>query len=259
MRHDFIDKYSRGDTFVHKLDARIKLVGAALLLASAVTTPGDNVPVFVLLGILPIGVCLLARVPLSHLFRKTVIVLPFLLLLGPFLLLSHKQAVTFEPDMGARTLQVSREGLALFVEVASKTLVTVLTTITLVSTTPFDGLLRGLQSMRCPRIITTLLSFMYRYVFLLVDEGERMIVARDSRAVHMRPWHWIRSMGHLASALFFRTFERGERIYCAMMSRGFTGEIRTLNVPKLVRTDVIALLVLVMYVAGVRWLGRFYG
>jgi len=240
MRHDFIDKYSRGNSFVHRLDARAKLLGAALLLASVITTPGDNVLVFALLGIVPIAVCLLAHVPLSHLFRKAAIVLPFLLLLGPFLIFS-------------------RDGLASFVDVAAKMLVTVLATIALVSTTPFDGLLRGLQRMRCPRLITALLSFMYRYVFLLVDEGERMIVARDSRAVHMRPWHWIRSMGHLASALFFRTFERGERIYCAMMSRGFTGEIRTLNVPKLVRTDVIALLVLVMYVAGVRWLGRFYG
>ncbi len=259
MRHDFIDKYARGDSFVHRLDARVKLVGAVLLLVGAITTPGDNLLVFALLGIVPVAVCLLSGVPVSHLFRKALIVVPFLVLLGPFLLFSRKPAPALEPHTVLGGLTVSADGLALLVEVASKTLLTVLTTITLVSTTPFDGLLRGLQSLRCPRIITTLLSFMYRYIFLLIDEGERMVVARDSRAVRMSRWNSIRSVAHLAAALFFRTFERGERIYGAMMSRGFTGEIRTIGVPRLMRADIIVLLTVAVYVAGIRWLGRFYG
>jgi len=259
MRHDFIDKYARGDSFVHRLDAKVKLLGAVLLLAGAITTPGDDVLVFVLLGIVPVGVCLLAGVPVAHLFRKALIVVPFLVLLGPFLLFSREPAPALEPYTVLGPLTVSHEGLALLVEVASKMVVTVLTTITLVSTTPFDGLLRGLQSLRCPRLITTLLSFMYRYIFLLVDEGERMVVARDSRAVRMSRWNSIRSVAHLAAALFFRTFERGERIYSAMLSRGFTGAIRTLDVPKLMQADIIALLILAGYVVGSRWLGRFYG
>ena len=259
MRHDFIDKYARGDSLVHHLDARVKFLGAVLLLAGALTTPGDNVLAFGLLGIVPVAVCLCARVPLSHLFRKALIVVPFLVLLGPFLIFSRQPVAVPEPHTVARSLTVSSEGLAFLVEVALKTLVMVLTTITLVSTTRFDGLLSGLQSLRCPRIITTLLSLMYRYIFLLIDEGERMIVARNSRAVRMTWWNSFRSVAHLAAALFFRTFERGERIYCAMLSRGFTGEIRTLDAPKLMRADIIALLVLAGYVVGIRWLGHVYG
>ena len=259
MRHDFIDKYSRGNSLVHRLDARVKLLAAALVLVGVITSPDDSIFVLGLLGVVPVTVCLSARVPLSHLLRKSLIVLPFLLLLCPFLLFSYEGETTLELHVGQHAMKVSREGLAQFMEIASKTVVTVLTTITLVATTPFDRLLRGLQSMRCPHIVVALLSFMYRYVFLLVDEGERMLVARASRGIHMSPRRSMRSMAHLASTLFFRTFERGERIYCAMMSRGFTGEIKTFDVPKLARADIIALLFLVVYVVGVRWLGRACG
>jgi cobalt/nickel transport system permease protein len=143
--------------------------------------------------------------------------------------------------------------------VAAKTWITVLAMITFMAVTAFDMTLRGLQRMRCPGIIVALLAFMYRYIFLLVDEGERMTVARESRTVSMNAWRSLVSLSHLVGALFMRTFERGERIYSAMLSRGFTGEIMTVDVSRPARADAIALVVSAIYVVGVRYLGQFYG
>ena len=80
-----------------------------------------------------------------------------------------------------------------------------------------------------PRVMIMILSFMYRYVFVLVDEVMRMRQARDSRNFGgSRLWH-LRTIGNMTGTLFIRSYERGERVYAAMLARGFDGQCRTLN------------------------------
>ena len=80
-----------------------------------------------------------------------------------------------------------------------------------------------------PRVMVMILSFMHRYIFVLVDEMMRMKQARDSRNFGgKRLWH-IRTIGNMAGTLFIRSYERGERVYAAMVARGFDGRNRTLN------------------------------
>jgi len=112
--------------------------------------------------------------------------------------------------------------------VAIKSTVSVLAVILLSSTTPFPELLKGLEKLRVPRLLTTIMSFMYRYIFVLSDELQRMRRARDSRGWSGK-WLWqAKVIGHMIAALFLRSYERGERVYAAMLARGYDGGLRTI-------------------------------
>ena len=99
----------------------------------------------------------------------------------------------------------------------------------LTSTTKLANLLSGLEQLRMPRMMIMILSFMYRYLFILVDEVMRMKQARDSRSFGGGRLWQIRTIGSMVGTLFIRSYERGERVYAAMVARGFDGQIRTLN------------------------------
>ena len=88
-----------------------------------------------------------------------------------------------------------------------------------------------------PGVMVMILSFMYRYIFLLVDEVIRMRQARDSRNFGGKRLWQIRTIGNMIGTLFIRSYERGERVYAAMVARGFDGQTRTLDSLNFRRAD----------------------
>jgi len=229
MKHAFLDEYSHLDSPVHRLDPRAKLVGMAALIVVCVTTPPDLYAAFAVYLGLEIAILVLSRLPLRHVLKRMLIVLPFILMVAVFLPFFSRGGGSY--NLGPVT--VSGNGLVVLWNVAVKSTISVLAVILLSSTTPFPELLRGMEKMRIPHMLTTLLSFMYRYIFVLVDEMQRMRRARDSRGWKGR-WVWqAKVIGHMIASLFLRSYERGERVYAAMLARGYGGEVRTLYMHRL--------------------------
>jgi cobalt/nickel transport system permease protein len=95
----------------------------------------------------------------------------------------------------------------------------------LTSTTSIPDLLGGLDRLRVPRAFTAIAGFMVRYGDVVADDMRRMRIARLSRG-HDPRWLWqARAVATSAGALFIRTYERGERVHAAMLSRGYTGAL----------------------------------
>ena len=116
-----------------------------------------------------------------------------------------------------------------FWNILVKAWLSILSLILLTSTTKLSNLLKGLEQLRLPRVMVMILSFMYRYLFVLVDEVMRMRQARDSRNFGGGRLWQIRTIGNMIGTLFIRSYERGERVYAAMVARGFDGQTRTLE------------------------------
>ncbi len=219
MRHDFIDRYSRLDSPVHALDPRAKALGFFALIVACVTTPPRAWWPFCLYAAVVLVIATASRLPLKYLFTRMLVVLPFVLMVGVFLPFLHKGGPSF--DLGL--FSVSREGLIMFWGVAVKALISVACMVVLSSTTPFSDLMHGFERMHVPRFFTIVSSFMYRYLFIIVDEAERMKRARDSRNFRGQ-WIWqSKVIGHMIASLFLRSQERAERVYNAMTARGFDG------------------------------------
>ena len=164
-----------------------------------------------------------AGVPLPLLARRLVIELPFLLfaVLLPVVGQGERVEVLGVP--------LAREGLWAAWNILVKGTLGVTASLLVAATTPVPELLRGLERLRLPRAFTTVAGFMVRYADVIADELRRMRVARLSRGYDPR-WIWqARAVAATAGALFIRSYERGERVYLAMVSRGYAGSMPVLD------------------------------
>ncbi|MGH8884418.1 MAG: cobalt ECF transporter T component CbiQ [Egibacteraceae bacterium] len=202
--HSGIEAVAAGDTPVHRLDPRVKIVGMIGLVIVAVTTPVGAWAAFACYGLVLAGLSLTARLPLAYVLRRLAIAIPFLLAaaLLPFVV----------PD-----------GTRLALTLAAKATTGVLATVLLSSTTPFPQLLHGFERLRAPRLLVMIVAFMWRYLHVIGEEVYRMRIARQARGCKAR-WIWqAGALGQTVGALFIRSLERGERVYLAMASRGYRG------------------------------------
>lgn len=126
-------------------------------------------------------------------------------------------------------LELHREGLLAGTSIVVKGTLGVLAAVILSTTTTAREILRGLERLKLPTVMVQIASFMLRYVNVISDEMERMNIARESRGfVASSIKHW-KVLATSASALFIRSYERGERVHLAMLSRGFDGNLPSLD------------------------------
>jgi cobalt/nickel transport system permease protein len=145
-------------------------------------------------------------------------------LLLPFIGLGERVEV-------AGAVHLSRDGLWAAWNVLAKATLGLSVTVLLVSTTAAADLLRGLDRLRVPPVFTAIAGFMVRYVEVIAGDLRRMQIARVSRG-HDPRWIWqARAVAATAGTVFVRTFERGERVHLAMLSRGFDGTLRRHGAP----------------------------
>jgi cobalt/nickel transport system permease protein len=126
-----------------------------------------------------------------------------------------------------------------FAAVAVKATTGTLSAILLGATTTFPAVLRGLEAMRVPRLLVLVAAFMYRYLFVIVEEAGRMRAALSARAYRPRTALHAAALGRVATAMFLRTYSRGERVYQAMLARGYAGHMPQLNPLAWRRADAV--------------------
>jgi cobalt/nickel transport system permease protein len=116
---------------------------------------------------------------------------------------------------------VTDAGLRLYATIVLKAYLSLAYVVLLLATTPFRSLLRALAWYRVPRFLLSLLSFTYRFIFLLVEEIERLERAWAARYFGRRRAAQFATLGAAVAALFARSYERAERVWAAMLSRGY--------------------------------------
>ncbi|MFB3883695.1 MAG: cobalt ECF transporter T component CbiQ [Thermodesulfobacteriota bacterium] len=210
MKHAFLDHHSVVESPIHHLDARAKIIVFFTFILVAVSSPPTAFLLFGLLASVLIGIALSAKLPLAHLIKKVLVILPFLFVVA--------LSIPFVKRDGG-----GEGSLWILWNVVIKSSLGVFSIILLSSTTSFPQLIKGMERLGSPKIFTVLASFLYRYSFILIDELQRMNRARDSRSFGGR-WLWqLKVIGHMVGTLFLRSFHRGERVYQAMLSRGYNG------------------------------------
>jgi cobalt/nickel transport system permease protein len=223
MRHAFLDHHSGMDSPIHRLDARAKIIVFFAFILITVSTPPSSFRLFGVVATVLVGIALVARLPLVHLAKKVLIILPFLFLVTVSIPFMKEEGGQGGYSLGMGGISVSRSGLWILWNVIIKSSLGVFSIILLYSTTPFPKMIKGMEQLHTPKIFTVLISFMYRYSFILVDEMQRMKRARDSRGFGGGWLHLTRTIGHMIGTLFLRSYVRGERVYMAMLSRGYDG------------------------------------
>ncbi len=238
MHHDFLDQYSDRDSFIHRLDPRTKLVTVFLFILAVALTTTSLWLVYAVYFVIVAALIGVSRVPVFYILKRSLVILPFVLLVAIFVPFFRDGEPAASFHVWAWQISMTYNGLEVLGNILAKAWLSILSLIMLTATTKMTDLLRGLEQLRMPRIMVMILSFMYRYIFVLVDEVMRMKQARDSRNFGGR-WMWqIKTIGNMTGTLFIRSYERGERVYAAMLSRGFDGQARTLHHLQLGTSDI---------------------
>lgn len=239
MHTHFLDPYQPHTSPVHALDGRVKFVLTVAFILTTSLTPVAAWPVYVLLFALILSVEILSGLGVGFVLKRALLALPFVLAAFP-VIFTNGQTALFSFSIGVWTLTAHAEGLVRFVSVALKSWLSVQAAIVMASSTPFPELLQAMRAVGIPRLLVGMFGLMWRYLYVLVDEAQRLMRARVARSGQSTEsghrsggsmlWR-ARVTGGMAGNLFLRAFERSDRIYVAMLSRGYDGEVRLLPLP----------------------------
>jgi cobalt/nickel transport system permease protein len=251
-----LDRLSYQDTFVHRLDPRAKVVCTALFLFTVISVPKYEIAALVPFFLFPALLATLGDIPVTFLLKKIVIVSPFAVFIG-----------IFNPILDTRTVMVVAgiplsAGWLSFLTILMKFTLTVSSALLLIATTSFPGICHALRRLGVPAVFVSQLLFLYRYLFVLMEEAMRLVRARDMRSFGDRG-SGMKVVARLIGTLFLRTVERAERIYSGMLARGFNGDIPSLKEYRFRSSDGLYISLTMLFLAVFRifpvtdMLGRF--
>ncbi len=243
------DRYRAADSLVHRLDPRVKVLATIAFIVSNVLLPDGAWIAFGLAWLGIVGAGLLAHIGYAYTFKRSFVALPFALAA-----VSAIFAIPGNPvstlHIGSWSLVVTDAGVLRFVSVVVRSWLSVQAAILLTATTQFPDLMHALRHLRLPSTLVATVSFMYRYLSVLTDETTRLLRARESRSARLENAPGLKSggtilwrarmAGNMAGQLFLRSFERSDRIYNAMLARGYRGHFLTLNPHSMKSKDWVA-------------------
>lgn len=236
MHVHFLDPYRPRSSLIHRLDGRVKFV---LVLAFIVTTALLPIGVWAFYGalfVLILSIEVLSALGVGYILKRSALALPFMLAALPVVFSAKDPILAYLPF----GLKISSVGLERFASITIKSWLSVQAAVVLAASTPFPDLLAAMRAVRIPRLLVALFGLMWRYLFVFADEVLRLMRARSARSGHSDlpgvktggsiAWR-ARVTGGMAGNLFLRAFERSDRIYMAMLARGYDGEVRSLPHP----------------------------
>jgi cobalt/nickel transport system permease protein len=218
-----METLAAGDTPLHRLDPRAKLLTCAVFIICVVSFGKYEIARLLPFFLYPAVLIGLGNLPLGYLLRKLLLVSPFVLFIGifnPWL----DRTVFFQFG----TVSITGGWLS-FLSLLLRFILTVGAGLLLIASTGFTTICMALEKLGAPRIFTVQLLLLYRYLFILVGESLRMIRAHALRAFGRKGQLTFRVFRQILGNLLLRTLDRAQRIHLAMLSRAFTGEIRSVR------------------------------
>lgn len=215
--------YHHGDSLIHRLPAHVKVVSLIAFILVVVATPARMFWAFAGYAMVLAVVAVIAGLSARFIGRRMVVEIPFVAFALLMPLVSRGERVDV---LG---LSLSEDGLVAGWNILAKATLGVVAAIILAGTTDVRELLVGLRRLRVPARLVEIAAFMVRYADVIGDDIQRMRVARESRGFEGRHLGHLRVVAQGAGALFVRSYERGERVYLAMLSRGYDGTMPMLD------------------------------
>lgn len=244
----YMDSLAYGESFIHRLDARAKIIATLAFVIVTVSYQKYEVASLLPLAFYPVLLIAASGVPARYIARKLIFLSPFALMIGLFNPLLDR-----EPMLGAFGFAISG-GWISFASIMLKFALTASAALLLISTTSFPAIGEAMVRLRVPRLFVTQLMFVYRYIFVLIEEAMRMARARRLRSFRGERLT-MAQFTELAGVLFIRTYERAERVYQAMLARNYSGTMSTLGSVSMRPADWAFLVLVLAALAMI----RFYG
>ncbi len=218
-----IDRHAHLASAIQTWDPRVKIFSLGLF--AMVTAVLQTLPLALVALLIALVVLFVSRIPLGFVYAAMkwliVLLLPFFLILP----------LTYPGEVNSEFLGIpfAIEGVRLSVMIVVKAIAIMTIAFVTFGSTRFDISMIALRHLKCPSIIVQMLLFSYRYIFLFFSEMKRLDTAMKARGFVKKPnMYTMKVVGGFVGTLLIRSFERTERIYNAMLSKGYQGELHTL-------------------------------
>ena len=232
-----LDIDSKKATSWHKLAPRTRILCTLLMVFAIVLTPDGHWWTWAIYGLALVGLILISRVTLPVLLKRVAVESVFIsvVLLGTLFRGGGKVLWAWGP------LKITTVGLIVLGSVTLKALLSLVLLNLLTLTTSIPALLNALMELKTPPLLVAILASMYRYINVLIGEFNAMRRAAASRNLMGSNRSSRLVVGNMMGSLFIRTYERGERVYQAMLARGYQGIPIVEKVPSGGQRDILAL------------------
>lgn len=248
---------------IHRADPRAKVVITLLFILATVLLPDGAWLAFALSWVAIFLVTKAAKLDYRLVFLRSLLILPFVFT-AVTVLFSTEGTILLSWQIGSWTITISDAGVVRFASIVIRSWLSVQAAVLLTATTQFPDLMHALSHLRVPTVLVGIISFMYRYIFVLVDEALRLIRARQARSARLTNtgthggsvvWR-ARVTGNMVGQLFIRSLERSDRVYNGMLARGYQGYLLTMNPHVMRRMDWIFLATAVTAILLIQLIGR---
>ena len=252
LRH--LDDLANQNTVIHRLNPLAKLLTTLVYLLAVTSFSRYEVTALLPFALYPAVLLSLSDLPLGLIAKRLIWVLPFIVFIGIF-----NPLFDSVPLVQLGTISVSGGWLS-FASILLRSLLAVTSAVLLLATTGMEGICSALFRLKVPRVFVVQLLFMYRYLYVLLDELARTLRANSFRSFQgdglgFKVW------GSLLGQLLLRTVDRAQRIYYAMLCRGFTGEIQLIRHTSFKAGDIFYVVIWSVFFLAARfinipqWLG----
>jgi len=244
--------YDKGG-FLQRLDPRVKVIGFLLIILSSAAS--KSLLVILSIYIFSIILAIASKVSLGAIARTVWI--GALIFTGaialPALFLTPGNPIFHIPILG---WGVTEQGVKSAAFLISRVITSATFAFLLVLTTPWSHILKSLHFLRVPVLFVVILNMTYRYIFLLLRTAQNMFESRRSRTVgKLSPADSRRITAATAGVLLSKSMKISSDVYMAMQSRGFRGEVRTLEDFTMSSRDWLVLVTFVSLSCLWLWLG----
>jgi cobalt/nickel transport system permease protein len=229
-----IDKYASLNSPLHSWDPRLKLVSMGCLILAVVLL--QDLELALLGCFIGLALVYLSRIPFTFVFGHMKWVIFFLI---PFFII---MPLTIQDDqvMQVSIIAISCHGLSYAGLIALRAIAAILLIFPMIGTMPFATTIKALDRLKMPSKLIQITMFTYRYIFLFAEEARKMSIALDSRGlVKKTNLHTMRTLSTMVGMLFVKSYERAVKLHHAMISRGYRGNLKTLNGFRVNWVDVI--------------------
>lgn len=264
MHVSTFDRYQQGSSLIHRLDPRVKVVLTLIFIVSNVLLLDGAWIAFAAAWLILLIFNWAAHFSFGYLFKRSFIALPFALAAVTIIFVQPGEPL-ISWMWGSRTVIITDAGVIRFASIVIRSWLSVQAAILLTATTQFPDLMHALRHLKVPIILVSIISFMYRYLFVLVDEALRLLRAREARSArlvndgkHGGTVFWrAKVTGSMVGQLLVRSFDRSDKVYNAMLARGYRGQLLTMNPHAMTRRDWLFMGLGVLLIVVLQLIGRF--
>ena len=216
-----LDEIASGDSVIHNLDGRVKLISTVIIIIFTVFSEKLIVPI--IMEIFLLIILYLSKVPLKDAFKRIALLLPFggiIILFQPFI---HPGNVLWTYSW----MEITDTGLNWAILLLARLIASLTAIVLLSSTSPMQEIVASFRKLKMPKELAMILSITVRFLFVFIDELTTIRNAQKSRNFNIHSnlvsYKWrLRQIGYTIAMMFLKSYEQGERVHKSMVSRGFS-------------------------------------